>query len=257
MAKKTIHESKIVVDLPQNPSAEQINLMTEVIALEQRLRLIPTWSEDEILIILNGAAKAAIVTNDISVARSMYDKAHELFHADAQTRNRNHYVGAMMVGVIVVAALCGIVAYLATSNFGNLAEPSTIISIFTFAAMGSVTSILTRLSSLDLREETSRKYVIYSAISKPLVAISFASIAYIALKNKIINIQVGNGSSPCGEQAMYWIAAFLCGFSERFASDFIDSVSASFGGSKDGNSRQNTKKEPANQGNAPGQKTVR
>ncbi len=246
-------DSKITIALPLNATADQINIMTDIKALEQRLIKIPTWSENEIIILLNGAADAAIRGNNIVVARTMYDKAHELFHADAQTRNRNWYVTAMIIGVIVVAAICGIVTYLAYNKFGNLTNPNTIISIFTFAAMGSVTSILTRLSSLDLREETSRKYVIYSAISKPFVAISFACIIYLALKHKVINIQVGNSSSICGEDAMYWIAAFLCGFSERFASDFIDSVTTSFGVKTNNYRRQKNVRDDTNQENTPAQ----
>lgn len=128
------------------------------------------------------------------------------------------------MGVAIIGAVLTHVVTLQIPELKNLTDSSTIASLFTFAAMGSVTSILTRLSSLDLREETSRKFVIYSAIARPFVAISFASVVYVILKYKIVAITLGGNTSKEVDDAVLWIAAFLCGFSERFASDILERV---------------------------------
>jgi hypothetical protein len=211
------------IEIPQEASADQIALWTDIRALQQRLKRVNTWSEGEICVFLRGATQTLRQTKNLEVARNLFNKGYELFLKDTQSRNRNWYVLALLPGILAVTAITGLVGHLAAIEFGNLAPKGTIISLFTFAALGSVTSVLTRLSSLDLSQELSRKFVVYSAVSKPLVAISFASVVYLILTHKLVPIQLGNGDQA-SQEATVWVAAFLCGFTERFASDLLERI---------------------------------
>jgi len=211
-------DSRLTIELPQNASAEHIVLTTRVRALDERLCQRRSWSEKEIRVLLTGAADAALRGGDVKKGQELLSEAQAVFDQDLQTVNRNWYLFALVLGVILVALVSAIVVYLANRQIGNLAPASTILALFTFAGMGSVTSVLTRLTSLDLKAELSRKFVIYLAIAKPLVAVSFASVVYVILANHIVSI--GQWSTD-SQQAVYWVAAFLCGFSERFASDIL------------------------------------
>lgn len=185
---------------------------------EQRIIKTKSWSTKEIVVLLEGASDATLI-GAIEIGSRLYEKAYSTYQEDAQVRNRNWYALSVVIGVLLVALICGGIAYIVSLNIANLAKTDTIVSLFTFAALGRVTSIFTRLGVLDFRNETSKKYIIYSAIARPMVAISFAS---IVLKYQIVPVQLGGNESG---DATYWVAAFLCGFSERFASDVLNRIS--------------------------------
>jgi hypothetical protein len=211
-------QDSVSTELPQSPSADQIVLATQIRALEERLARRHSASEKEIRVLLRGAADVATKTGDVEKGKELLRQAQAAFDQSLQTVNRNWYLFALLMGVVGVALVGAGVTWLTSSRFPGLASPDTILALFTFAGMGSVTSVLIRLTSLDLKAELSRKFVIYLAIAKPLVAVSFASIVYVILKNHIITFGQWSGES---ERAVFWVAAFLCGFSERFASDIL------------------------------------
>jgi formate-dependent nitrite reductase membrane component NrfD len=69
--------------------------------------------------------------------------------------NRVHYLVGSLIGVVAV----GVVATglrLASGSLEPYVDPHLLPLIFIFAGTGSVTSVLTRLSSIDLRQEPSR-----------------------------------------------------------------------------------------------------
>ena len=123
-----------------------------------------------------------------------------------------------MLALILLAAIT--VALTNLPAFSTLAAPQMIIGLFAFAGIGSTASVLTRLSTMDLGNETSKGMLLLSGASKPLIAIAFACIVYIIMKHQLVAISVGGSGKEAAEAAI-WVAAFLCGFSERFASDII------------------------------------
>jgi len=90
-----------------------------------------------------------------------------------------------------------------------------------FAGMGSVASVLTRLSAIDLKGELRRKWVVTSAATRPVLALLFAGVIYVILQNDLITVL---GSTGTDKGALIWVASFLCGFSERFAVDILERV---------------------------------
>jgi hypothetical protein len=197
-------------------------VVTRILALQERTILRPSWNNREIRVLLQGAGDCVAKANDVENAQKLLERAEGLFLQSMRTVNRNWYVAAMLAGIALVAALGWVVWTLAGHKDATpLAEQRTIVALFTFAAMGSMTSVLMRLTDLDLRFEVSRKFIIYLAIAKPFVAISFASVVYVILANGLVSFGKWD---PGQQEAVRWVAAFLCGFSERFASDVLERV---------------------------------
>lgn len=92
--------------------------------------------------------------------------------------------------------------------------------------LGSLTSIMLRLSKIDLQDEDRRIVIMFSAAIHPLMAGGFMAIIYVILQNQIISINLGKGEDAA--KAVEWLAAFLCGFSEKFAPGILDRVGADF-----------------------------
>ena len=210
-------------ELHLNPAlqleADQILFVAEVRSLCRRVSKNGYWARQELFLLLEDAANAGILAGDLAKGEVLLNRAQELYQRALLARNRIHYVNGTAAGVVALIVLAAIVVQVANSGFASaLAPPAMLVALFAFAGIGSVTSVLIRLSSLDLKEETSKFLLMLSGASKPLVAIAFASIVYIVLKYKLVAIAIGNGSDA---DPAYWVAAFLCGFSERFGSDII------------------------------------
>jgi len=211
------------VNIPPSVTADQLQITREIQAFHERIKRRSVWSENEILKMLQGAVDIALITNDVEKARIMFDSAKEIYLDNIHVNNRNYYVAAIFIGFISIAFVCStFITFVSHLNLKNIADRETLIAIFTFSGMGSITSVLTRLSQLNFKNDMSRKFVIYSALAKPFVAISFASIVYIILQNKLVVI--GAFDSDQYLLPMIWISSFMCGFSERFANDIISKV---------------------------------
>ena len=102
--------------------------------------------------------------------------------------------------------------------------PRLLLLILLFAGLGSIASVLSRLSSIDLRQEPSYVMVMLSGATKPIVAIIFAIVVFLILDLKVLDIQFGSSTGP-KSNGIYLVSSFLCGFSERFATDIISRVS--------------------------------
>lgn len=211
------------ITAPPNATAEQLVFISDICAFGKRVQVYKPWSRQEIYLLLENAARVALVAGDVAKGEIILKKAEDAYYRDMQTRNRLRYVTGAGIGVMVLIALTMLTVSLTNLKVVtlNLAEPAVIISLFAFAGIGSAASILTRLSTVDLKDETSKAMILLSGASKPLVAIAFASLAYVILKYKIIDLTIGSASQT---DAVYWVVAFLCGFSERFTSDIITRI---------------------------------
>jgi hypothetical protein len=203
--------------------ADTIVIKAKVFALQERAQKRSPWSRDELNVLLQGVLDTATIGKDVNKASELLAEAEGVFEDSIRMSNRNWYVFALVLGAGMIAGIAAGVLWIARQSpaFSNLADSSTVVSLCAFAGMGSVTSVFTRLSDLDFRKEISRKFVMYSAIAKPIVAVSFASVVYLILKNDMVVLGQLPGSK---HPEVLWIAAFLCGFSERFAEDMISRV---------------------------------
>lgn len=211
---------------PDNGTPEEQALVADVVALDHRsLRRLGVRSptRQEIKRLLWNAVTAAFggggTTNE---GRLLYQKAEMAYFDFIQVRNRLRFLLGMTIGTAVTAVLGGLLA-----PWASFLEPyvaSHLLGMLVlFAGLGSITSVLGRLSAIDLRQETSDTMLVISGAAKPVVAIVLAVIVFLILDLKIVEIHVGNAQ---GERAngLFLITSFLCGFSERFASDIIARV---------------------------------
>ena len=150
-----------------------------------------------------------------------FAKAEVVFQNDVQTKNRMFYLLGIAVGLIAIGVLAGSVLGVAHwLTLTDLARPEMVIDLFAFAGLGSLTSVLARLSTIDLKDELRRKWVLISAAVRPIMAVAFAAIAYLVLTYELVKFS--GFDTPDQKKALIWIAAFLCGYSERFAQDLLD-----------------------------------
>jgi hypothetical protein len=214
---------------PKDPTAEERKLVADFVILDhlkqnQLKKGGREWDQVHKLL-LN-----VIVTlhdRDADGARTILEDARQVYFQHNQSQNRIRYLIGAVAG-IVVAAVLGAALVLLSTRFGPteppFIQPQLLVLILVFAGIGSTTSILTRLASIDLRAETSTFSVYVSGLARPFVAVSFAVVVYFILDTKMIDITIGStagGRSP----GVYVVTSFLCGFSERFANDIISRIS--------------------------------
>jgi hypothetical protein len=203
-------------------AADQIAFVGQLSSLGKRVAKNHFWAREEIFLLLENAATVAIVAGDVAKGEVILKHATEIYERALLGRNRIHYVAGTALGVLALVVIAFVIVELgATGVIKAFPSTDTLIALFAFAGMGSVTSVLIRLSNLDLAEETSRTLLMLSGASKPLVAVAFAIIVYLILKHQLVALTIGQPMAGTNSDAGYWVAAFLCGFSERFGSDII------------------------------------
>jgi hypothetical protein len=207
---------------PLDPTAEERDLTADIVILDHRNKhqLRPNTPEwDEVSKLLMNAV-VFLQSREEPQGRVILQEAQKIYYHHNQTRNRIRYLGGALCGILAAAAL-GAGLLLFAKSMEQVMARQMLILILIFAGIGSLTSVLTRVSSIDLREETSNFSVFVSGFSRPVVAMVLAVVVYLIVNGKIVDIKVGSASDPL---AMYLVIAFLSGFSERFAEDIVARV---------------------------------
>jgi hypothetical protein len=177
-----------------------------------------TQEWDEVLKLLVNAV-VLLQARDAEQGRAIFAEAERLYYHHNQTKNRIRYLAGAVAGIVVAAAISAGFLLLSKS-LEQYVTRQLLTLIFVFAGLGSIASVLTRVSEIDLREETSTFSVILSGFSRPLIAIFVAVVVYFILDTHMVEIKLGNPTEPRAD-AVYLVTSFLCGFSERFAKDII------------------------------------
>jgi len=128
----------------------------------------------------------------------------------------------MAIGILAAAMLGGTLMLIA-GYLEPYVAPSLLLLILLSAGLGSVASVLSRLPSIDLRQDPSDVMIILSGATKPIVAIIFAIVVFLILDLKVLDIQFRSSTGP-RSNGLYLVSSFLCGFSERFATDIISRI---------------------------------
>lgn len=153
-----------------------------------------------------------------------YREAEKLFDHYKQLvpHNRITYLAGLGIGLLGVVIL-GLVVQQFSAIVDQNAPEHLFPMLCGFAALGSVASVLSRIARIDeLRVETATLTLLISGASRPFVPAIFSIIIYFVLKLEIITIKIGEGVDP---QILYLVAAFLCGYSERFAAEILSRIS--------------------------------
>lgn len=234
------------LDAQWTESADMASFLADAAALNRRLASRRSWVRSEVALRLQGAVNAARATGtadaaqNMQVARETLAKAQAVYLDDMQAKNRVVYLVGLMLGVAVMVLfplvllwLMGVAAQNLAGNQNKVAEtmygtlewfssaaPLTVTApLFFFAGLGACASVLSRLTTIDLKGETSHVMVLLAAAIRPALAVIFACVVFVILKNKIVSVGTEDVSN-----ALIWIASFLCGYSERFATDMLERV---------------------------------
>jgi len=223
--KHTDEELASLLHYPRTPNLEhkERDLRTDIIILQQRAdrQLRKESCEGHQVLQLLENAVECLLAGDATHGRLIFKEAESIFHRFNQTKNRIHYLIGAILGIVIAAPLGFLLSKLAAPII-DIDLRAVHILIFVFSGIGSLTSVLTRVSSIDLREETSKFSVYISGFSRPLIATVLAVVVNVIVSGRIVEIAIGAPGN--GKGAGCLVISFLCGFSERFAQDIIARV---------------------------------
>ena len=98
---------------------------------------------------------------------------------------------------------------------------SPLVMAVLFGILGSVVSILQRLSDFEGSTQKSRQLIMMTGAMLPLVGGTFAAVTYALFASGIINFQFAGNAPQTIDPRFYWVVGFLSGFSERFTTGLL------------------------------------
>jgi uncharacterized membrane protein len=121
--------------------------------------------------------------------------------------------------------VAGTSTLLTTLNDGSV---TLLIIAIHSAFLGGIVSIVARIQDFLSGSTFSPPLIFISVIRKPFLAATFVVLVFSIMKIGLVSFP---GVSLTGPNAPYvaWAVGLLCGFSERFAQDFVVSASGRFG----------------------------
>jgi hypothetical protein len=97
-----------------------------------------------------------------------------------------------------------------------------------FGTLGSIVSIILRLSEFERCTRTSRQFLLMTGMLLPIVGAIFAAISCAMFRSGIINFAFAGSAAPVGDTYFYMVLGFLSGFSERFTRGLLGSAEDAF-----------------------------
>jgi hypothetical protein len=223
--------------------AARLALGTRIQALEACLECRQPKLKREVHALLKGAkdllemkdarGSSHDLLEQLEAAATQYRTAQKVYHGYVHKANRPLYISGVVASAFALAVLpfllyatsqllTGFVHEPAKAVFAASDLPSLLI-LFGFAALGSVASVLTRLDKIEIPDTFTWHLVVAAGAGRPLVAATFASVAYALFKGRIIGLGAVGDPVLAGADLHWWcfVVAFLCGYSERFAKDLL------------------------------------
>lgn len=235
----------VTFSMPHDLSGEESELAKEIVRIDHRsLHTLPPKSKErsEIRDLLINVVRL-FQSRQTKAARSLLHHVEGVYFQHIQARNRLRYLIGMLVGIAAIMSLGFLLVRVSTALEGVISA-EVLLMVFLFAGMGALTSVLIRLSSIDLRDQTSIWMVVVSGIARPVTAVFLALVVCLMFGLRIIEFHIGvpasDGSSGSVPPSLLFVVAFLCGFSERFAKDVLARV----GGQIDGPDQSGRARKP-------------
>jgi hypothetical protein len=211
---------------PSEATPEAAELTADIVDLDHRIhRRLGHGSSDwaEVMGVLTNAANM-LTWGRLAEARELYARAAAIWRAHLEERNRLRYLTGVAIGMLPAGAVSVIAVTTLSLYSPRTASAHTLALVCLFAAFGSATSVLTRLSSIPLAKEMSNVTLIVSGAARPSVAVLFALTVHLAILANLISVHVGSAATGVSDSAAAAVA-FAVGFSERFAKDIIVRIS--------------------------------
>jgi hypothetical protein len=228
-ADKELGSYLVTFETVDNPSVDEQRLAKDIVLLDHRsLRLLGALSKQRSEVRdLIGNAVGIFHQREPQVARSLLDRAEAIFLQHMQAKNRLRYLGGVILGCIFMSLFGTLLVFV--PGFSEKIIPTTQLpSVLLFAFMGTITSVMLRLSSIDLRDQTSMPLILLSGAARPITAVIFALVLYLLVAANFLELHIGS-QDDTSRQYLYMLVSFLCGFSERFASDILSRFGGELG----------------------------
>jgi hypothetical protein len=164
-------------------------------------------------------------------AKRLVTSAQATYREQLGAQRKIWYLWGVLIGIALLGGLV-VALHAASSSLDNVISQQFALQLLIFAGMGTLASVLMRLGSFNIETYATRLLVMISGISRPLVAVFVTFAMYTILKSHLQTVTVnGNDLTNVDKSSyVYFTAAFLCGFSERFGKDLISRASGAFGG---------------------------
>lgn len=212
-------------------SADCRVLLASIRALIARIKARKPRRALEIVMLLGGVVDVAVHGNAVDKARVLFREAYAAFAQSAGSGNRLRFFGGAALGATAMGIATVFVLTLQSLRpthdlLKQLADPDILVGVIFFSLVGSLTSILVRLHRIDLVEEDITRMVVLAGALQPIVAMGFMCIVYVIIATPLIPLAI----SADQKTAVEFAAAFLCGFSEKFAPALLNRVEGTFAG---------------------------
>jgi hypothetical protein len=233
----TVTDGWLVVPLPANATAEDKALCAEIrtihrqaytdLAFIGRCRWAGYNSVESKLQIAAESLQAGLFDE----AKRLVTSAQATYREQLGAQRKIWYLWGVLIGIALLGVLV-IALNAASTSLDNVISQQFALQLLLFAGMGTLASVLMRLGSFKIDTYATRVLVMISGISRPLVAVFVTFAMYTILKSHLQTVTVnGNDLTNVDKTSyVYFTAAFLCGFSERFGKDLISRASGAFGG---------------------------
>ena len=213
------------LELPKDVPREQCPVLAEISLVDRRSSHMfgpGTSARIEVKELLRNS----LVSDIPCKSRRFLDRAKQSFRDRLLSRHRVRYIFGVLIGILGTGTLALRAHELSSGSLERLAMPSALCCTWTilFAGMGTLCSVFTRLSKIDLCEETSGPLVFLSGFFRPVTAALFTLAIVQLLKLDIVSFHVGAvtpGTAQPAQEHLFLLAAFFSGFSERFASELM------------------------------------
>ena len=167
------------------------------------------------------------------------EEAQRDYQAAAQREAQIVYFWGMVQGILIQAALAGLVALFLAKGMQLLWNvkivdevAATYFSCFAAGTLGGVVSVLSRMTSsqscFSVDYEIGRKNIRALGSFRPFVGGVFGLAVAFAIASDAIDINVGDDTGAGPSFYFLAFAAFVAGFSERFAKDIFDDAGGRF-----------------------------
>ncbi|MEA2146848.1 MAG: hypothetical protein QOG59_2435 [Solirubrobacteraceae bacterium] len=158
----------------------------------------------------------------VQAQRLKLTEAEAYYHRAASQAGRVIYVSGMFVGVLFIAVLGGLAAWLLGTSDMSSAHRKLALLCYGAGAIGALVSTMSRMGKpeagkFNIDFELGRPLIRRLGIFRPLVGGVFGVALFFLLASGLLDLKPGSGAEPY----YYGFAAFLAGFSERFATGML------------------------------------
>jgi hypothetical protein len=235
----TVKDGWLAVPLPPTATAEDETLRAEIrtihrqaytdLAFIGRCRWAGYSSVESKLLIAAESLQAGLRDE----ASRLVASAQATYREQLGAQRKIWYLWGVLIGIGLLGVLV-VALHAASTSLDNVISQRFALQLLIFAGMGTLASVLMRLGTFTIETYATRVLVMISGISRPLVAVFVTFAVYTILKSHLQTVTVnGNDLTNVDKSAyVYFTAAFLCGFSERFGKDLLSRAGGAFTGAQ-------------------------